>query len=98
MDINEKLDDILANLKSLDFRLSNLKTEFYEKSTLIESLNSAFLRHESRQFKDLKKIKSSIEDYLCHKNIILHQLLSISADVSINSLRISKLSENLTKN
>lgn len=98
MDINEKLDDILANLKSLDFRLSNLETEFYEKSTLIESLNSAFLRHESRQFKDLKKIKSSIEDYLCHKNIILHQLLSISADVSINSLRISKLSENLTKN
>ena len=98
MDINEKLDDILANLKSLDFRLSNLETEFYEKLTLIESLNSAFLRHESRQFKDLKKIKSSIEDYLCHKNIILHQLLSISADVSINSLRISKLSENLTKN
>ena len=95
MDINEKLDDILVNLKSLDFRLSNLETEFYEKSTLIESLNSAFLRHESRQFKDLK---SSIEDYLCHKNIILHQLLSISADVSINSLRISKLSENLTKN
>ena len=98
MDINEKLDNILSNLKSLDFRLSNLETEFYEKSTLIESLNSAFLRHESRQFKDLKKIKSSIEDYLCHKNIILHQLLSISADVSINSLRISKLSENLTKN
>ena len=98
MDINEKLDDILANLKSLDFRLSNLETEFYEKLTLIESLNSAFLRHESRQFKDLKEIKSSKEDYLCHKNIILHQLLSISADVSINSLRISKLSENLTKN
>ena len=98
MDINEKLDDILANLKSLDFRLSNLETEFYEKLTLIESLNSAFLRHESRQFKDLKEIKSSIEDVLCHKNIILHQLLSISADVSINSLRISKLSENLTKN
>lgn len=98
MDINEKLDDILANLKSLDFRLSNLETEFYEKSTLIESLNSAFLRHEARQFKDLKEINSSIEDYLCHKNIILHQLLSISADVSINSLRISKLSENLTKN
>lgn len=60
MDINEKIDDILANLKSLDFRLSNLETEFYEKSTLIESLNSAFLRHESRQFKDLKEIKSSI--------------------------------------
>ena len=98
MDINEKLDDILANLKSLDFRLSNLETEFYEKLTLIESLNSAFLRHESRQFKDLKEIKSSIEDFLWHKNIILHQLLSISADVSINSLRISKLSENLTKN
>ena len=98
MDINEKLDDILANLKSLDFRLSNLETEFYEKLTLIESLNSAFLRHESRQFKDLKEIKSSIEDFLCPKNIILHQLLSISADVSINSLRISKLSENLTKN
>ena len=98
MDINEKLDDILANLKSLDFRLSNLETEFYEKLTLIESLNSAFLRHESRQFKDLKERKSSIEDFLCHKNIILHQLLSISADVSINSLRISKLSENLTKN
>ena len=56
MDINEKLDDILSNLKSLDFRLSNLETEFYEKSTLIESLNSAFLRHESRQFKDLKEI------------------------------------------
>ena len=50
------------------------------------------------EFKDLKEIKSSIEDFLCHKNIILHQLLSISADVSINSLRISKLSENLTKN
>ena len=98
MDINEKLDDILSNLKSLDFRLSNLETEFYEKLTLIKSLNSAFLRHESRQFKDLKEIKSSIEDYLCHKNIILHQLLSISADVSINSLRISKLSKNLTKN
>ena len=98
MDINEKLDDILANLKSLDFRLSNLETEFYEKLTLIESLNSAFLRHESRQFKELKHRKSSIEDFLCHKNIILHQLLSISADVSINSLRISKLSENLTKN
>ena len=64
MDINEKLDDILANLKSFDFRLSNLETEFYEKSTLIESLNSAFLRHEARQFKDLKEINSSIEDYL----------------------------------
>ena len=36
MDINEKLDDILANLKSLDFRLSNLETEFYEKSRKVK--------------------------------------------------------------
>ncbi len=32
MDINEKLDDILSNLKSLDFRLSNLESENLTKN------------------------------------------------------------------
>lgn len=90
---------IMENIERLDRRITKIQAENIEEhrktQTLLNSINSAFIRYETEGLDKLRILFDADVDRRHHQDIYAHEFVKLNDLVAKNSFRISNLEQHI---